>query len=213
MWPVLAEARSHVYEYRHLDMAEDDTCAQRRRNECVYRKNSLLLRVLKALSLMLHRASVHLAATILRPTSVRLQGSTACALRRHFKAALTLKSSTKSLLASSRPPLSQHQAKAHRKQRVSCAARAANLSSNRDPNSASSSPTGTPMEASSTAEVRSASQIMNSDGATTWVYHTHHLPPRRVACVCSPSALRCASVSLVQSWHPNCMNTSRFSPM
>ena len=136
---------------------------------CSTSNSILLFECLKALSLMLHCASVHFASTILRPASVRLRVSTACALHRHFKAALTLNPSARTLLTSSRPPLSPHQAKAHRKQRVSCTASAANLSGNRGYNSANSSTTNIPMEASSTTEVRNASHIMCSNGATTRV--------------------------------------------
>ena len=68
-------------------------------------------------TLMLHRASVHLAARILLPTTVRLRTSSACATRKHFQSVVTSRSLRGTTpLASSKTPLSPQQPKARRRQ-------------------------------------------------------------------------------------------------
>lgn len=69
---------------------------------------------------MLHRASVHLAARILLPTTVRLRVSSACAARRQFQSGLTSRSLRETaVLASSKTPLSPQQPRAHRRRQGS----------------------------------------------------------------------------------------------
>lgn len=67
-------------------------------------------------TLMLHRASLHLATKILLPTTVRLRASSACAARRQFQSVVTSRSLRGATpLASSKTPLSPQQPKGQRR--------------------------------------------------------------------------------------------------